>query len=453
MSASTTGFTTPAAATLPSGRCNATPEDSRFGIMANSSDYDLIILGAGVVGVSTAYWASLAGLHVCLLDRHGAAGLETSFANGGQVSVSHAEPWANPSAPLKVLQWLFDDKAPLLFRPQFDWQQWKWIAGFLRECLPSRTDRNTMQIVQLALDSRQALGEIRAREQLAYDARTEGILHFYTSPADFAAASRAAVLMQRYGCDRRIIGRDEVFAIEPALAQAPVSICGATYTAEDESGDALKYTQGLTEICRNRGVDLRFDTDAIALHPGAGSSIAAVEVRSPQGFRKIRARHIAVCLGSYSAPFLRASGTHLNIYPTKGYSATIPIGGGGACPVVSLTDDEHKIVYSNLNDRLRIAGTAELAGFDLRLNQVRCDALVERARFLFPQAGDFGAAQFWTALRPATPSNLPYVGRTRRYDNLWLNTGHGTLGWTLAAGTGRTMTGMIAGRTSARVVA
>jgi len=418
-----------------------------------TNDYDLIVLGAGVVGVNTAYWALEAGKSVCVIDRQPAAGVETSFANGGQISVSHAEPWANPGAPLKILKWLADDRAPLLFRPQPDVRQWKWILSFLLECLPSRADRNTARIVALALDSRKTLQEIRRREGITYDERQKGILHFYSDQEEFSAASRAALLMQRYGCDRRIVDRDEVLAIEPAFQASRDQIVGATFTPEDESGDALKYTQRLADICRTRGADMQLSAEVVALHRSlSGSSITSVEVRTPNGYRTFSGRDVVICMGSYSAPFLARYGVALNIYPTKGYSITVPIEDPHKCPTVSLTDDEHKLVYSNLYDRLRVAGTAELAGFDLGLNDVRCQAIVDRARALFPQAANYEAARFWTGLRPATPSNLPYIGRTGRYDNLWLNTGHGTLGWTLGAGSGHRIVEMI-GQRGAEIVA
>ena len=410
----------------------------------SARNFDVVVLGAGVIGVTTAYWLACEGKSVCVVDRQPEAALETSFANGGQISVSHAEPWANPSAPSKVLKWLFDDEAPLLFRPKLDVHQWLWIARFLVECLPRRADHNTAEIVKLAVESRTRLQEIRAREGIHYDERTKGILHFYRDRREFESARHAAELMKKHGCDLRVIDADEVVKIEPAFEDSRREIVGATYSAADESGDAKKFTQALASTCERLGVVFLYGSQVVALDAdGEASNVRSAEVRTPQGYETIKARDIVVSLGSYSAPFLRPYGVSLAVYPAKGYSATIPFNGTNRAPAVSLTDDQYKLVYSNLGDCLRVAGTAELAGYDLALNHPRCQAIVRNAKALFPRAGKFEAATFWAGLRPATPSNIPYVGRTRRYRNLWANTGHGTLGWTLAAGSGKRIADMI----------
>jgi D-amino-acid dehydrogenase len=416
--------------------------------MSNSQnsreDFDVIVLGAGVVGINTAYWNLRNGKSVCVIDRQPAAGLETSFANGGQVSVSHAEPWANPSAPFKVLKWLFRKDAPLLFRPRLDIHQWLWIAKFLVDCLPSRADRHTTDIVRLATESRTLIRETREREGFHYDERSKGILHFYRDAQEFEAAARVAELMRRHGCDREVIGVDRVIEIEPALADKRDEIAGATYTAADESGDALKYTQELARICERMGGVFRYSHQVTALHADRASrEVRGVEICGPDGYLTLRGRDIVVGLGCWSAPLLRPHGVRLNIYPAKGYSVTIPTNGSNTAPVTSLTDDELKLVYSNLGDRLRVAGTAELSGYTRNLDETRCQAILRSVKNLFPRAGNFERATFWSGLRPATPSNIPYVGRTR-YRNLWLNTGHGTLGWTLGAGSGFRVANMIA---------
>jgi len=407
-------------------------------------DFDVVVLGAGVIGVCAAYWIARAGLSVGVIDREPEAALETSFANGGQISVSHAEPWANPDAPLKILKWLFDSEAPLLFRPKLDVHQWVWIAQFLVECLPHRANRNTTEIVKLATESRTRLQEIREREGIHYDERTKGILHFYRDQVEFESAIRVAELMKKHGCDRRVIDADQVVEIEPAFEDSRMKIVGATYTAADESGDAKKFTQGLATICEKMGVTFLYDSHVVALDANREAGVVnAVHVRTRQGYERIRMGDVIVSLGSYSAPFLRSYGILLQVYPAKGYSVTIPFNGANAAPVTSLTDDQYKIVYSNFGDRLRVAGTAELSGYSLDLNYERCNAILKNVRELFPRAGRFDEAEFWTGLRPATPSNLPYVGRSERYRNLWPNTGHGTLGWTLAAGSGRRIADMI----------
>jgi D-amino-acid dehydrogenase len=408
------------------------------------SDFDAIVLGGGVVGINTAYWLLRAGKSVCVVDRQPAAGLETSFANGGQVSVSHAEPWANPSAPLKVLKWLLKGDAPLLFRPRLDVHQWLWLAKFLVDCLPHRADRHTAEIVKMATESRGLIQKIRADEGFHYDERSKGILHFYRDKREFDAAIPVAELMRKYGCDRKVISADEVVEIEPAFAEKRNEIVGATYTADDESGDALKFTQALAQVCEKMGGVFLYNHQVTALDADRrDGEVRAVEICGPDGYRTIRARDIVVSLGCWSAPLLRPYGVRLNIYPAKGYSVTIPTNGSNTTPVTSLTDDEHKLVYSNLGGRLRVAGTAELSGYSRNLDTTRCEAILRAVKNLFPRAGNFEQATFWTGLRPATPSNIPYIGRTR-YRNLWLNTGHGTLGWTLGAGSGLRVANMIA---------
>ncbi|MPZ41393.1 MAG: FAD-dependent oxidoreductase [Rhizobiales bacterium] len=259
------------------------------------SDFDVVVLGAGVVGINTAYWAMRAGRKVAVVDRQPAAGLETSFANGGQISVSHAEPWANPSAPLKILKWLFDGRSPLLFRPRCDVHQWLWIAQFLVDCLPQRADRHTTEIVKLATESRHLLGEIRSRENLQYDKRRKGILHFYRDQREFDAAIRVADLMRKHGCNRNVVDKRELLAIEPAFEASIDDIVGATYTPDDESGDALKYTQGLAQICADNGVAFFYGSTAVALDAQKSAQyIAAVEIRTPFGYQRLRARDIVV---------------------------------------------------------------------------------------------------------------------------------------------------------------
>lgn len=409
----------------------------------STQDPDVLILGGGVVGVNAAYAALRRGKSVAIVERHSATALETSFANGGQISVSHAEPWANPSAPLKVLRWLADPEAPLLFRPRLDVHQWLWIVAFLVNCLPQRADRNTTEIVRMATESRALLREIRAREKIEYDHRARGILHFYRDRREFESAIEAAELMCKHGCDRQIVDRQRIVEIEPAFADNIDKIVGGTYTADDESGDARKFTQALAAICERKGAAFHYDSEVVALHADRRTrKVTGVELRTPSGYRTLRPRDVVVSLGSHSAPFLRRYGVYLLVYPAKGYSVSIPMGASGGAPETSLTDDEFKLVYSNLHSHLRVAGTAELSGYTTWLNEQRCRVIVERVRQLFPRAGNFDAAQFWTGLRPTTPSNIPYVGRTG-FGNLWLNTGHGTLGWTMAAGSGERIAAMI----------
>ena len=404
----------------------------------------VIVLGAGVVGIASAWYLRRAGHDVTVVDRQFMPGLETSFANGGQISVSHAEPWANPHAISQIFHWLGREDAPLLFRLRADTAQWRWGARFLIECLPWRTRRNIANILKLALYSRDSLKSLRAEIGITYDHQERGILHFYSEPAQFAFAQAAVRVMAEFGCERILKTPQELLAIEPALAHALPRIVGGDHAVEDESGDASAFTQGLAARCIEAGVEWR-RCSTISTLVAAGGAIEGVNIRDAGGATQtLTANAYVVALGSYSAGILRPLGMSPLVYPVKGYSLTIPVADGDTAPQVSLTDDEHKLVFSRLGQRLRVAGTAELNGYDKTLNPVRCTAILKRVADLFPRGGDFAAAMQWCGLRPATPSNLPYVGATR-YRNLYLNTGHGTLGWTLACGSGRLLADVISG--------
>lgn len=408
-----------------------------------------IVLGAGVVGVSTAWYLAQAGHEVTVIERQDQAGQETSFANGGQISVCHAEPWANPKAPWKVLQWLGEEDAPLLFRLKLDWAQWRWGLRFLQECTPQRARQNLQDLVRLGLFSRSCLQQLRVATDLHYDELSRGILHYYTDEAEFTAAVKAAAVMREVGLQRHVKTPVECLKIEPALRHTLRPIVGGTYTASDESGDAMKFTLALAANCAAIGVKFRYQTEIQKLLCGA-DGIAGVQVQyAEDGIARqeiLQADAYVVCMGSYSSLLLKDVGMALDIYPAKGYSATIPVRAGDEAPTVAMTDDGCKIVFSRLGDRLRVAGTAEMNGYNLDLNPVRCQALIDRTREIFPRAGDFDAAEFWTGLRPSTPSNLPYIGRAGRYKKLWLNTGHGTLGWTEACGSGCALAELVSGR-------
>jgi len=405
----------------------------------------VVVLGAGLLGVTSAYYLRQLGHDVTVVDRQATPAAETSFANGGQISVSHAEPWANPSAPLKVLQWLGKEDAPLLFRLRADLRQWLWGLQFMRECTPARTRHNIRQIVSLGTYSREMLQSLRRERGLAYDERTQGILHFYTSRKEFDAAEAPAAQMRELGCDRRVVSADEAVAIEPALRHIRPQLAGATYTAEDESGDANRFARELVRHCQDDGVRFLMSHTVTALR-AAGGALDHVEATDAEGrFQRLRADAYVLALGSLSPLYAKPLGIALPIYPAKGYSVTMPVRDAAMAHQVSLTDDEYKLVFSRLGDKLRIAGTAEFNGYDRDLNRVRCEAIVARVEQLFPGAGDASQAQFWTGLRPATPSNVPIIGRSR-LPNLYLNTGHGTLGWTHACGSGKSIARIVSGQ-------
>ena len=408
----------------------------------------VIVLGAGIVGTASAWFLNKAGHEVTVIDRQPAVAQETSLANGCQISVSHAEPWANPSAPIKILQWLGKEDAPLLYRFRPEWLQWRWGLEFLKQCTPSHTANNIRQIIAIAEYSRQILQSVREETQIEYDALTKGILHFYTDEKEFQHSLPSAQLMRELGCPRHTISTEEVIRLEPALQSMQEKIVGGDYTANDESGDVHKFALGLASHASNAGVQFQFNTLITKLiKEGTGSSarITGVEIIDDQGNHQVQyADAFVIAMGSFSVALAKQVGIDLLIYPGKGYSATYSVLNHKLAPSVSLTDDGHKLVISRLGDRLRVAGTCELNGYARDLNPTRCAAITRRTQELFPDACDYEHPVYWSGLRPLTPSNVPYIGKTR-YPNLFLNTGHGTLGWTMGCGSGKAIADIISG--------
>jgi D-amino-acid dehydrogenase len=402
----------------------------------------VIVIGAGVIGTTTAWYLAAAGHEVTVVDRQPGAGQETSFANGGQISVSHAEPWANPAAPWKVLKAIGKEDAPLLFRLRLDPELLRWGVGFLGECTAKRTRANIRAIVNLASYSRDCLKQLRVDTDIQYDQLCRGILHFYTDEREFKAAAMAAELMRDFGLDRRPVDAAECVRIEPALSDVRNMMVGGHYTPSDESGDAHKFTRNLAELAKARGVRFELGTPIARLR----GSAAAIEGVERYNGECLKADAYVVACGSFSNALLAPLGLALPIYPAKGYSATFTLDEGESfAPTVSLTDDGHKLVFSRLGNRLRVAGTAEMNGYGLGLNAVRCAAITERTRQIFPHLRTLGEPEYWTGLRPATPSNVPFIGRAKP-SNLYLNTGHGTLGWTMSCGSGKALADMMSGR-------
>jgi D-amino-acid dehydrogenase len=410
----------------------------------------VIVLGAGILGVATAWYLLEEGHEVTVVDRQPEAALETSFANGAQISVCFCEPWASAGAPLKVAKWLLRDDSPLLFRPRLDPHQWRWAASFLANCNDAAFERNVGQLVALGRFSHESLRTLVAKTGIEYNRLERGILHFFSSAEDAESGFAAAELMRRHGVDRRVLDRDEVLAVEPALKAFGGQIHGGTFTPSDESGDARVFTQRLAALCAERGATFLHEHDIVGFER-SGNALDGVVVsdRRAPAPRTLKADHYVAAAGSFTAPMLRRLGVYLNIYPAKGYSATMRLKRPADASVVSLLDDTRKIAISRLGDTIRVAGTAEMAGYDLGLDsktaRVRCAALVRRYEELFPGVADTTDPQFWTGLRPSTPNNVPYIGRSR-IGNLWLNAGHGTLGWTHGAGSGRALAELISGR-------
>jgi D-amino-acid dehydrogenase len=410
----------------------------------------VVVLGAGIIGISTAWHLLDEGHEVTVIDRQPDAALETSFANGAQISVSFCEPWANAGAPLKVAKWLLRDDSPLLFRPKLDPHQWRWGLSFLRQCTDAAFARNVQQLVALGAYSHASLKRVVAQTGIEYQRLERGILHFFSSQADFEAGAQGAELMRKFGVDRKVLTREDVLKVEPSLAAYADNIAGGTFTPSDESGDARVFTQQLAERCRLRGASFLFEHD-IRGFERRGSGIAGVQIASRVTGRQrtIVADAYVAAMGSFTAPLLRPLGIWLNIYPAKGYSATMRLKKPSQASVVSMIDDARKIAISRLGDTIRVAGTAEMAGYDQALDsatsRVRCASLVRRYEELFPGVADTSEPNFWTGLRPSTPTNIPYVGRSR-IENLWINAGHGTLGWTHGAGSGRALAELMSGR-------
>ncbi|MES2635644.1 MAG: D-amino acid dehydrogenase [Pseudomonadota bacterium] len=416
----------------------------------------VLVLGAGIIGISTAWHLSVLGHEVTVVERQGGAAQETSFANAGQISVSYCEPWASRHAPAKLLKWMFRNDAPLLFRPQMDWQQWRWGLKFLAQCNDAAFERNLQQLVALGAYSHLALKDVVRSAGIDYQRLERGIAHYFTDEASFDGAAQAANLMQKYGVERKLVSRDELLKIEPAFQSFAHRIVGGTYTASDESGDARTFTEQLAQRCAGRGVAFLYGHDIERLQV-AGGRLESVLVRdrATRASNALKADAVVVACGSYSAPLLRTVNVDLPIYPGKGYSATFRLKEPGRAPFVSTIDDEVKCAMTRLGDELRVAGTIELAGFDTSLTtpaaRARCRMLAARIEEVLPGVCDTrsdaegGNPRYWTGLRPATPTNIPYIGRTA-VQGLWVNAGHGTLGWTHGAGSGRAIAELIDGR-------
>lgn len=402
----------------------------------------VLILGAGIVGVTSAWYLAKAGHEVTVIDRESSAGLETSFANGGQISVSQPEPWANPGAPAKIIKWLGREDAPLLFRLRADRRQWSWGLRFLLECLPWRTRANTLNILRLAMYSRARLQQLRRDTGIEYEHLEKGILQIHTDARAFESIDARMRLLLSHGLALSVRTPSEVMAIEPALRDATIQMVGATYAADDETGDAYLFTHRLAELAAREGVNFGYNVEIERLLT-QGDAVSGVAVRVAGRKEILTADSFLVSMGSYSPFLLSPAGISVPVYPVKGYSITAPI--TGPAPNVCITDESGKVGMTRLGDRLRMAGTAEVSGYDTSINEARCTAIADRVRKFLPNSADFGNVQKWAGLRPATPSNVPVIGRTR-YSNLYLNTGHGTLGWTLACGSGAAIADLISGR-------
>ena len=401
----------------------------------------VVVMGAGVIGTTAAWYLLQNGHQVTVVDRQHASAQETSFANGGQISACHATPWANASTPKQILKWLGREEAPLLVRMRFDPQLFSWGLRFLRNCTDARAKINLEKALGVAIYSRDCLRALRDTLDLEYDHSTRGILHICRNEQDMIAVEKATAQMQEYGLNRRLVTTDECLAIEPALRGSNAPIIGGSFTPDDESGDAQKFTEALTQQCIAKGAPFQFNTNIKRLVHNKGKITC---VKTDKG--DIAADAFLMCTGSYSPLMLAPLGIKVPIYPCKGYSISIDTTGYDGAPETALIDDSVKMVYSRLGSRLRVAGTAELDGYNLRMSTRRKKLIVDKALELLPNSGDRSSIDFWAGLRPVTPDSAPIISDTK-YANLYLNTGHGTLGWTMSCGSAKAVADLISNKT------
>ncbi|MFN3991346.1 MAG: D-amino acid dehydrogenase [Tabrizicola flagellatus] len=400
----------------------------------------IVVLGAGVIGVTSAWYLARAGHEVTVIDRQQAAALETSFANAGEISPGYASPWAAPGIPLKALKWMFQEHAPLIVQPRPDWAKISWLARMLMNCTTSAYAVNKSRMVRLAEYSRDCLIELRSETGISYDERTQGTLQLFRTEKQVAAAEKDIAVLKADGVPFEVLDADACVAAEPGLAAARDKIAGGLRLPGDETGDCFKFTQSLARMAETQGVTFRHGVSIDRLE-AEGDRIVAVQ--TSEG--RVTADAFVVALGSYSPMLVREFGIRLPVYPVKGYSITVPIVDEARAPVSTVMDETHKIAITRLGDRIRVGGMAEIAGFDLSLRSKRQATLTHSVEDLFGGAGDQSRASFWCGLRPMTPDGTPIVGRSP-IANLFLNTGHGTLGWTMAAGSGRVLADIVSGR-------
>lgn len=400
----------------------------------------IIVLGAGVIGVTTAYELARQGHEVTVVDRQDGPALETSFANAGEVSPGYSAPWAAPGIPMKALKWMFQTHAPLVLQPKLDLARVEWVARMLANCTTAAYQRNKSRMVRLAEYSRDCLIGLRAETGVSYDERMQGTLQLFRTQKQVEAAEKDIAVLRADGVPFEVLDRAGCLAAEPGLAGSADLIAGGLRLPGDETGDCFKFTNALADKARALGVAFRWGVSIDRLVETAGRISG---VMTSDGF--IMADGFVLALGSYSPRLAAPFGMRLPVYPVKGYSITAPILDEARAPVSTVMDETYKVAITRLGDRIRVGGLAEIAGFDLSLSPKRRATLEKSVDELFTGGGDLKAATFWTGLRPMTPDGTPIVGAST-VPNLWLNTGHGTLGWTMAAGSARVLADVVSGR-------
>lgn len=402
----------------------------------------VLVLGSGVIGVTSAYYLAKAGHEVDVVDRQPQPALETSFANAGEVSPGYSSPWAGPGVPVKAIKWLLMKHGPLVIRPKLDPVMWIWLLKMLRNCTSARYAVNKSRMIPIAAYSRDCLRALRSETGIHYDERERGTLQLfrYASQLDHTAGDIA--VLKQYGVPFEVLDRAGCIAAEPALADAKDKIAGGLRLPQDETGDCHMFTQALAVEAEKLGVRFSFNVGIDGLI-GEGSRISGVATSNGV----LQADAYVLALGSWSPRLVRPLGISLPVYPVKGYSITVPITDADAAPVSTVMDESYKVAITRLGDRIRVGGTAEISGYSDKLYAARRATLDHSLTDLFPRGGDLGRATFWSGLRPMTPDGPPIIGGTR-YSNLHLNTGHGTLGWTMACGSGKVLADLLSGRKS-----
>ncbi|MEI4972615.1 D-amino acid dehydrogenase [Aeromonas caviae] len=402
---------------------------------------DIVVLGGGVVGVTSAWYLAKAGHKVTLLERRDGVALETSHANAGQISPGYASPWAAPGIPLKAAKWLLQKHAPFTVRPTSDPFQLRWMLKMFANCTPAAYAVNKGRMVRLAEYSRDCMKQLRGALALDYEGRQLGTLQLFRSQAQLDASQRDIAVLEEYGVPYQSLNADGCEEVEPALARVRGKVVGGLRLPGDETGDCFRFTQALADEARRLGVNFVFNCAIDEVEIAKGRAVA---VRA--GEQRFQADAIVCALGSYGTGFLRPLGIELPVYPVKGYSLTLPMTDAEGAPRSTVLDETYKVAITRFDERIRVGGMAELSGFNLALNPRRHDTLAMVVRDLFPQGGNLEQATFWTGLRPMTPDGTPLVGPSP-IPGLWLNTGHGTLGWTMAAGSGQLLSDLISGNT------
>jgi D-amino-acid dehydrogenase len=399
----------------------------------------IVILGSGVIGVTSAYYLAKAGHEVTVIDRQPGPALETSFANAGQISPGYAAPWAAPGIPLKAIKWMMEEHAPLSFTPDGTLFQLQWMWQMLRNCTPERYAVNKARMVRLAEYSRDCFKALRADAGITYEGRQQGTLQLFRTDAQFEGAQKDIAVLKETGVPYELLTRDELARSEPALAAVREKLVGGLRLPNDETGDCQMFTTRLAKMAEDLGVTFRYGVDIEKLETN-GESVTGVRC----GGELVTADSYVVALGSYSTGFLKRI-VGIPVYPLKGYSITVPIVDAGRAPVSTILDESYKIAVTRFDDRIRVGGMAEIAGFDKKLKPHRRATLEMVVNDLFPGAGDTARATFWTGLRPMTPDGTPIVGRTP-LRNLYTNTGHGTLGWTMSCGSAQLLADLISSK-------